>query len=70
MIGYAKYFHSNKTMSFKVSEHKLLELLETYTEIWKKIKGLIGKNFDSEPAHDDQYIKTKINSYGDYKFSR
>ena len=43
MIGYAKYFDSNKAMSFKVSDKKLLK---TYTTIWKKISSLIGKDFD------------------------
>ena len=31
MIGYAKYFDSNKTMSFKVIDKKLLK---KYTKIW------------------------------------
>ena len=34
MIGYVKHFDSNKTMSFKVSETKLLK---TYNKIWEKI---------------------------------
>ena len=64
MIGYAKYFDSNKTMPFKVSDKKLLKI---YTEIWEKISSLIGKEFDSEPVYgdSDKYIKTKIKSYGD-----
>ena len=33
MIGYAKYFNSSKTMSFKVVDKKLLK---KYTKIWKK----------------------------------
>ena len=32
MIGYVKCFDSNKTMSFKAIDNKLLK---TYTEIWK-----------------------------------
>ena len=35
MIGYAKYFDSNKTMSFKASDKKLLKKL--YKKIGKKI---------------------------------
>ena len=64
MIGYAKYFDSNKTLSFKVIDKGLLK---RYTKIWGRINGLIGKEFDSESVHDDndKYIKTKINSYGD-----
>ena len=33
MIGYVKCFDSNKTMSFKVSDNKLLK---NYTKIWQK----------------------------------
>ena len=59
MIVYAKYFDSNKTMSFKVIDQGLLK---KYTKIWGRVNGLIDKEFDSEPVcHDnDQYIKTKI----------
>ena len=34
MIGYAKYFDSNKTISFRASDKKLLK---RYSKIWKKI---------------------------------
>ena len=56
MIECAKYFDSNNTMSFKVSD-----------KIWGKISSLIGKAFDSGPVYDDsdKYIKTKIKSQGD-----
>ena len=50
MIGYAKYFDSNKTMSFTVSDKKLLK---KYTKIWGKCSSLIGKEFDSEPVYGD-----------------
>ena len=43
MIGYAKYFDSNKTMSFKVSDKRLLK---KYIRIWEKISSLIEKEFD------------------------
>ena len=42
MIRYAKYFDSNKTMSFKVNDE---ELFRKYTEILEKISSSIGKNF-------------------------
>ena len=35
MIGYNKCFDSNKTMSFKVSDKKLLK---KYKKIWKKME--------------------------------
>ena len=64
MIGYAKYVDSNKTMSFKVINKKLLK---KYIRIWGKIGTLIGKEFDSEPVYgdNDKHIKTKTKSHGD-----
>ena len=64
MIGYAKYFDSNKAWSFKVSDKKLLK---KYIEIRGKISSLINEEFDSEPVYgySDKYIKTKIKLYGD-----
>ena len=59
MIGYVKHFDSNKTMSFKVSDNKLLK---KYNKIWEKISNLLDMKFDSEPVYGDadKYIKTKI----------
>ena len=34
MIGYVKYFNSNKTMSFKANDNRLLN---KYTKIWGKL---------------------------------
>ena len=64
MIGYVKQFDSNKTMSFKISDNKLLK---RYNKIWKKISNLLNIEFDSEPVYDgnDRYIKTKIKMYKD-----
>ena len=64
MIGYVKYFDSNKTMSFKVSDNKLLK---KYNKIWEKVGNLLNIKFDSEPVYGDvdKYIKTKIKMYGD-----
>ena len=63
MNEYAKYFDSNKNMSFKVrvKKHK------KYIKIWEKISSLVKKEFDSEPVYgiSDKYTKTKIKSYGD-----
>ena len=47
MIGYVKHFDSNKTMSFKFSDNKLLI---KYTEIWERVSNLMDKKFDSEPV--------------------
>ena len=64
MIGYVKHFYSNKTMSFKASDNKLLK---EYTKIWEKVSNLMNIKFDSEPVDrdNDKYIKTKIKLYGD-----
>lgn len=34
-------------------------------EIWSKVKDLTEKDFDIEPAHNDQNLITKIKSYTD-----
>ena len=64
MIGYVKHFDSNKTMSFKVCDNKLLK---KYNKIWEKVGNLLNIEFDSEPVYGgvDKYIKTKRKMYGD-----
>ena len=64
MIGYVKNFDSNKTMSFKISDNKLLK---KYNIIWGKISNLLNIEFDSQPVYgdEDNYIKTEIKIYGD-----
>ena len=64
MIEYVKCFESNKTMSFKVIDNKLLK---KYTEIWERVSSLMKIKFVSEPVYGeyDKYIKTKIKLYGD-----
>ena len=62
MIGYVKSFDSNKTVSFKVSDSKLLK---TYNKIWERVNNLTNIEFDIEPVYggNDKYIKTKIKMY-------
>ena len=64
IIGYVKHFNSNKTMSFKVSDNKLLK---KYNKIWKNFGNLLDIEFGGEPVYGDgdKYIKTKIKMYGD-----
>ena len=64
MIDYVKYFDSNKTMSFKVSD---IKLLKKYNKIWEKISNLLDIKFFSQPMYGDadKYIKTKMKMYGD-----
>ena len=63
MVGYVRSFDGNRTMSFKISDNKLLK---KYNQIWKRIKKLLKIKFDSEPVYgdNDKYIKTKIKIYG------
>ena len=62
MIGYVKSFDSNKTVSFKVSDSKLLK---KYNKIWERVNNLTNIEFDIEPVYggNDKYIKTKIKMY-------
>ena len=64
MIGFVKHFGSNKTMSFKVSDNKLLK---KYNKICEKISNLMNIDFDSEPVYGDgdKCMKTKIKIYED-----
>ena len=64
MIGYVKCFDSNETISFKVSDNKLLK---KYNKIWERVSNLLSIKFDSEPVYgdNDKYIKTKIKPYRD-----
>ena len=64
MIDYARYFDNDKTMSFKVSDERLLN---KYNKIWKIVSNLMNTGFDSEPVYgdNDKYITTKIKLYGD-----
>ena len=64
MIGYVKNFDSNKTMSFKVGDNKLLK---KHNKIWEKISNLMNIEFDSEPVYgdNDKYMKAKIKLYED-----
>ena len=58
MICYVKNFDSNKTMSFKAGDNKLLK---KYSKKWEKTSNLMNIEFDSEPVYgdNDKYIKTK-----------
>ena len=41
------------------------QLLENYKKIWKKIKRLMGIDFESKATYNDKYINTKIKTYKD-----
>ena len=40
-------------------------LLEKYNTIWYKVSADIKKEFDSKPAYNKKFLKTKTKSYGD-----
>ena len=62
MTGYIRKCEGNTTMSFKISDKKLLKKCN---QIWKRVKKLLKIGFDSEPIYgdNDKYIKTKIKIY-------
>ena len=61
MSGYIKYFdNGGKNMSLKVEDESVYL---KYTEIWNKIKKLLGIRFHSQPIYDDKYIKTKVKTF-------
>ena len=64
MIGYARKFNENVTMSFKVNDK---QLLKNYNKIWKKTEELMNINLESRPVYsdDDKCIKAKIKVYAD-----
>ena len=59
MIGYVENFDSNKTMSFKVSDNKLLK---KYNKIWGRISNLMNMEFDAEPVYgnNDKYKNKNV----------
>ena len=50
MIGYVKDFDSNKAISFKADDNKLLK---KYNKIWEKISNLLDIECDSDPIYGD-----------------
>ena len=61
MIGYVKHFDSNKTMSLKINDDRLLK---KYTRICEIVSILTKIEFDSETFYSDkdECIRTKIKS--------
>ena len=44
-------------MSFLIEDE---DVYLKYTEIWNKIKKLLGVKLHSQPIYDDKYINTKV----------
>ena len=57
MIRYFECFDGNKTISFKVTDKKLLK---NYTKIREKVSNLMDIKFHSEPIYCDNDKKLKI----------
>ena len=66
MIGYVRNFYGNRTMSFKISDSKLLK---KYNQFCKRVEKLLIIKFDSEIVYgdNDKYIKTEKKIYGGTK---
>ena len=63
MSGYIKYFdNGRKDMSFSIEDE---DVYLKYAGIWNKIKKLLNVKFNSQPIHDDKYIKTKVKTIGE-----
>ena len=41
------------------------DILKKYNTIWGNVSADIKKDFDSEPAYNKEFLKTKIRSHGD-----
>ena len=46
-----------KNLSFLIEDEDVCSI---YTEIWNKIKKLLGVKLYSQPIYDDKYRKTKV----------
>ena len=56
MNGFIKIFYNGgKNISFMIKDDTALV---KYSEIWNKVKGLMGKRLYSEPIYDNKYIKS------------
>ena len=47
MIGFARKFGENATMSFRVNDR---QLLKNYNKIWEKAEKLMKLDFESKPT--------------------
>ena len=56
------YGGQTKWMYFLIEDD---DLLEKYNTIWVKVSADIKKEFDSDPAYNKIFLKTKIKSHGD-----
>ena len=57
-----RYDGQTEWMYFSIEDD---DVLEKYNTIWDEVSADIKKEFDSKPAHNKNYLKTKIKSFGD-----
>ena len=56
--GFIKYFKNDaKNMSFMTEDN---DIYSKYSEIWNKIKKLLGLKFSNHPIRNEKYITTKV----------
>ena len=60
---YAQSYDGQTKWIYFFIEHE--KLLEKYNTIWDKVSTGIKKEFDSDPAFNKKFLKTKIKSQGD-----
>ena len=59
---YLKRFDGEtKRMYFLIEDD---DVLEKYNTIWDEVSADIKKEFDSKSAHNKNYLKTKIKTFG------
>ena len=59
--GYIKYFdNGGKNLSFLIEDE---DVYLTYTEVWNRIKKLLGVKLHSQPIYYDKNIKTKVKTF-------
>ena len=61
--AYVKIYDGQTKWMYFLTEDD--DSLEKYNTIWDKVSADIKKEFDSEPAYNKEYLKTKMKSHGD-----
>ena len=62
MSGFIKCFENSEiNMSFLADDDVILK----HNKILKKIRQLVGVEFDNQPVYDEKYIKTRVNTFED-----
>ena len=61
MIGFINYFKNDaKNMSFMTQDK---DIYSKYSEIWNKIKKLLGVKFSTHPIRNEKCITTKVKAF-------